>query len=103
MTMTRRVTIVERSGNAPKVTVVLSKKRKKEKVSGLLRPVETIVRCVVESQREGARQYLRRHRRSNRRRRDGWVPDLIGNVVVSQCKAYNRARGILGVKFLPKA
>jgi hypothetical protein len=103
MTATPRVTLVEGGRDAPKVTIVSSRKRKKQKASGLLRPAETLVRCVAETQREGARQYLRRHKRSNRKRRDGWVVDFIGNVVASQRKAYNRARGVLGLKFLPKA
>ena len=55
--------------------------RKAKKQSKALRPLERFIRKLVRRRLETAQNYLSRHQRSNRRRKDGWLKDLPKNVV----------------------
>jgi hypothetical protein len=79
----RRVTILNQdaaTGTRTPVTV-FKRGRKKKKGSRLLRPVEDAVRMFADVGDKATRTYVRRHKKSNRKRRDGWLRDVTGNLV----------------------
>ncbi|MND02378.1 hypothetical protein D3C83_217430 [compost metagenome] len=47
----------------------------------MLRPVERVIRSLAETSDSATGTYLRRHKKSNRKRKDGWVRDVPGNFV----------------------
>ncbi|WGF87512.1 DUF6312 domain-containing protein [Marinivivus vitaminiproducens] len=55
--------------------------RKTKKQSRTLRPIEREVREILQFQANVIDNYLGRHRRSNEKRRDGWVRDMPDNVM----------------------
>lgn len=56
--------------------VVVKRKRKtKRQTKGLVRVLERMARRGASSNRSMADTYLSRHRRSNKKRRDGWLRD----------------------------
>ncbi len=60
--------------------VVVKQKRKKKKQSkGLVRLWERAARGYARSNRKSADEYLSRHGRSNKKRRDGWLRDFSYN------------------------
>lgn len=75
----KRITILKANGDEPGVAlgrVVVKKKRKKKRQSkGLVRIYERAARGLARSNRKSADAYLSRHRRSNKKRRDGWLRD----------------------------
>ena len=77
----RRITIFDRDSTGSLRPVVLfDRKRKKKKQSKGLRPVERVVRALADANDAVAGTYVRRHRRSNRKRKDGWLRDLAVNL-----------------------
>jgi hypothetical protein len=90
----RRITIFDRDATGSLRPVVVYKRRRgKKKQTKGLRPVERLVRTVADANDAMASTYRRRHRRSNRKRRDGWVRDALVNLA----KAGNKGRKELGV------
>jgi hypothetical protein len=73
--------------------VLFDRKRKKKKQTKGLKPVERLVRTVADANDAFGSSYAKRHRRSNRKRRDGWLRDMVGNF----SKAGNKARKELEV------
>lgn len=80
----KRITILKAdaqhslSGRADRI--IVGKKKKKEKKSkGLLRIWERVVRRGAQAGSKATDTYLDRHKRSNRKRRDGWIRDLAIN------------------------
>jgi hypothetical protein len=67
--------------------------RKRKKRSPGLRMIEKVVRRLSRAQATAAAVYSERHERSNRKKKDGWLKNLIPNVVKAQRK---------GVKILRK-
>lgn len=53
--------------------------RRRKKQTGLLRPLEKIVRKKVKRNVQVMQRYLNLHERSNRKKKNGWVRDYIGN------------------------
>jgi hypothetical protein len=90
----QRITVFDRDVTGSLRPVVLFDRRpKKKKQTKGLRPVERLVRTVVDANDAFGSTYARRHRRSNRKRRDGWLRDM----VVNYSKAGNKARKELEV------
>ena len=73
--------------------VLVDRRRKKKKQTRGLRPLERMVRTVSNANDAFAGTYARRHRRSNRKRKDGWLRDSLVNVA----KAANKGRKKLKV------
>ena len=61
-------------------TVVLRRRGGKKRGSPGLRQLQKMVRRVVRAQEAFSSSYLARHDRSNRRRKDGWLRDIVENV-----------------------
>ena len=76
----RRITILNTADSGELVPVVIyNKKRKKKKVAKMFRPMERAVRQVADASADGASAYLSRHKKSNRKRRNGWLRDWAVN------------------------
>lgn len=80
----KRITILqskERSTDGGDVgrVVVKRKRKRKKKSKGLTRIWERVARQAAKSNKSTADNYLSRHRRSNRKRRDGWLRDYSYN------------------------
>jgi hypothetical protein len=83
----RRITMLQRDPSGGLSPVVLFKRgRKKKKSTAFIRPFERFTRSLADTADEATGTYLRRHKRSNRKRRDGWVRDLPNNVVRAATK-----------------
>ncbi len=89
----KRITILKaETGDTGLGQMVIKKKRKKKKQSkGLVKLWERIARRSVAADKSSADAYLSRHRRSNKKRRDGWLRDYTYN--------WMRARRKGGKKF----
>ena len=61
-------------------TVIYKGGSGKRKVSSSLRPLERSIRRLARSQVVMADAYLGRHNRSNEKRKDGWLKELVSNV-----------------------
>ena len=85
----RRITVFDRDVTGSLRPVVLfDRRRKKKKQTKGLRPAERLVRTVLDASDAYSSTAATRHRRSNRKRKDGWLKDLAANV----SKAGNKAR-----------
>lgn len=85
----RRITVLQPDGAGSVSPVVLYQRdRKKKKGTAIARPFEKAARQVAEASDRYTSTYLRRHKKANRKRKDGWVRDFPENVV----KATNKAR-----------
>lgn len=74
----KRITILKSGsigGDGGQVVVKRKKKKKKKQSKGLVKIFERVARRGAEANKSTASSYLSRHRRSNRKRRDGWVRD----------------------------
>ncbi len=61
------------------VTLYKAKKKKKKRVSRTLKPLERAVCRFGKANREYVKVYLRRHDKSRRKKRDGWLRDFSYN------------------------
>ena len=78
----RRVIQLQEDENGNVIPVTLYRKRGggRRKVTPALEPLERAVRRMASAQVAFANTYVDRHNRSNQKRRDGWMVDLIPNV-----------------------
>jgi hypothetical protein len=77
----KRVTLVKRDNRGRIVArESYSSKRRSKRSSRGLRPIERGIRNILEFQVDVLGNYLGRHRRSNQKRRDGWLRDMQTNV-----------------------
>jgi hypothetical protein len=61
-------------------TVIYRAGSRKRKISSGLQPIERVVRRLARSQVKMADTYLKKHTRSNQKRKDGFLKDFISNV-----------------------
>jgi hypothetical protein len=88
-----RITVLEHDVSGTPRPVTLYRRRKaREKSSRLLRPIETAARRWADGAASSATEYLAQHRRSNRKRRDGWIRDLNLNAVKALRKGTKRLK-----------
>jgi len=80
------------SGKVNPVVLYERDDRKKKKSSGLLRPFEKAARRAASATEAFSQSYLSRHDRSNRKNRDGWIRDVIPNVVKAENKGKKKLR-----------
>ena len=85
----RRITVLQSDPSGAIVPAVVYERRgKRKKGSRELRPLERLARGWAKTGEEVAATYVRRHRRSNRKRRDGWVRDMGANVARAARKGF---------------
>jgi hypothetical protein len=83
----KRITILKSAGAGAEVErVEVRQKKKRKKQSKGLRIWERIVRGAAKSSQRTADNYLVRHRRANRKKRDGWFRDLSYNAMKARRK-----------------
>jgi hypothetical protein len=88
-----RVVRLERDANgnlAP--TLLYKKKSKRRKLTAGLRSLEKVVRRVAKAESSFTDTYLEKHRRSNSKRRDGWLKDLDSNLARADKKGTKKLR-----------
>lgn len=79
----RKITVVQgnaRAGTATPVVVYERKSKKKKSRNGLTKMIERGVRQAAEAQRNMAGEYVARHEKSAKKKRDGWMIDLPQNL-----------------------
>jgi hypothetical protein len=87
----RRITILKTpskltlGGGLGRIEVKRKRKRKKQS-KGLTRVLERMARNSTKSNAKTADAYLDRHRRSNKKKRDGWLRDLGYNILRARRK-----------------
>src|SRR5262249_48410792 len=77
----RVVQLQKGAGGEVAPVVVYEKTGRRKKISAPLRPLEKAVRRVVSAQASFADTYLDKHEKSNRKNKDGWVRDMMSNVM----------------------
>lgn len=89
----RRITVLQPDASGGVSPVVLyQRERKKKKGTKLIRPLEKAARQAAEASDKYTSTYLKRHKKANRKRKDGWVRDFPENVVKSTSKAVKEIR-----------
>jgi hypothetical protein len=97
----QRVTVIKRDGRGQIISRdAYEGKRKTKKQSKGLRPIERQLRKILEFRSDVIDNYLERHRRSNEKRRDGWLSDLPSNMVRAVRKS--KPKRLLRIKKLFK-
>ena len=89
----RKVTILEKNTRGEAMPVIVYKKRgrkKKRKVSSENRPLDKFLLKRAKASQAFADSYVGRHRRSNRKKRDGALRDFLKNVTVALSKSLRR-------------
>lgn len=77
----KRVTVIKRDADGQIISRdAYEGERKTKKQSRGLHPVERKFRKILEFQSNVIENYLGRHRRSNEKKRDGWLTDLPSNL-----------------------
>lgn len=90
----KRITILRKDAVTGKFAAAKSVRqggRRKKRSKGL-RLIEKVVRRLSNAQNAMSDVYSARHERSNRKKRDGWLKDLIPNVVKAQRKGFKSLR-----------
>lgn len=89
----RQITVLQRDQAGVVAPVVVFKRsRGKKKGTKLVRPIERIARSLAEASDAATGTYLSRHKKSNRKRRDGWVRDVPTNLAKAGRNAFKEVR-----------
>jgi hypothetical protein len=89
----RRVTVLQPDANGIVAPVVVFRRdRKKKKQSAYVKPFEQFGRSLVEVSDTTTGDYLRRHKKSNRKHRDGWIRDAATNLMRANSKGAKKLR-----------
>jgi len=92
----QRITVLQTDPSGVFVPVVIFRRRAgKKKGSPELRPLERMSRAYGEAGKAVASLYVRRHKRSNRRYRDGWLREMPNNVFRAASKGFRKGSGDL--------
>lgn len=86
MSFIKRITVIGEGGTSQ----VFKDKKKKRKSTRMLRPLEKVARRVLEAGNEMTDQALDRHNRSSRKKKDGWMKDLMKNTMKANQKAVKK-------------
>jgi hypothetical protein len=89
-----RITVVTpgAAGSSASQVLYKPKKKKKRKLSRWARPFERLQRRLLEAQQVYSDEMLDRNRRSNRKRKDGFLRDGSINMLKAQRKALKRLK-----------
>lgn len=94
----RRVTMLQRDEYGSwRPLVLFSRRRRKKKSTAAVKPFEQVVRSLAKASDDATSSYVRRHKKSNRKRRDGWVGDASTNLLRAGSKGLKQ---IQPAKFL---
>jgi hypothetical protein len=82
----------DQAGTVAPVTIYKKKGGRTRDVSPALQPVEKAVRKIASAQVTFLNSYVDRHNRSNAKRRDGWMTDLVPNLTEAGRKSTQKLR-----------
>ncbi len=89
----RRITVLREDSNGmATVQTVYRRRRRSKKTTPLLSPLENAARRIADAQGRAANSYVMKHKRSNRKRRDGWIVDFPSNVLYASQKGTRALR-----------
>ncbi len=71
--------------------VLFDRDGERKKMSRPLRPLEKAVRRAADAEAAFAKTYLSRHRRSNAKKKDGWIRDLNVNLFKATRRGFKRS------------
>jgi Family of unknown function (DUF6312) len=87
----KRITVLQADPSGTCVPVLVFESRgKKKKGSRELRPAERMTMACGDAANAAAATYLRRHKRSNRRYRDGWLREMPNNALRAAGKGFRK-------------
>lgn len=96
----KRITVFERdAAGSLRPVVVFNRRRRKKKQARALKPAERLVRTMSNGSDSFASSYARRHRKSNRKNRNGWLRDLplnLSRAATKGLKEYDVVRLVRG-------
>lgn len=96
----KKITVFERdAAGSLRPVVVFNRRRSKKKQTRALKPVERFVRTMSDGNDSFASVYARRHRKSNRKNRNGWLRDLplnLSRAATKGLKEYDVVRLVRG-------
>ena len=96
----KRITVFERdAAGGLRPVVVFNRRRSKKKQARALKPIERLVRTMSDGNDSFASAYARRHRKSNRKSRNGWLRDLplnLSRAATRGLKEYDIVRLVRG-------
>ena len=87
MSFIRRITLVPVEGDRAETSTLFRKKSKRRKKPRWARPFEKLTRRVMKAGKAYSDESLRRHKRSARKRKLGWLRDFPRNAMRAQSKA----------------
>jgi aspartyl/asparaginyl beta-hydroxylase (cupin superfamily) len=90
-----RITVVTLEPGRQESKVIYKSKKKKAKLSRWLKPMERWQRRSLEAQQAYNGELLARHKKSNRKRRNGFLRDGMLNMSYAQRKAMKKLRKFL--------
>ncbi len=98
----KKAVVLQSEGNFSSLPRTLSgsrPKKKKKKQSAALKPFEKYVRTMAERSNKATSEYLERHERSNRKKKDGWIKDFPKNYSKAMSKLYGSSYplGMMGI------
>jgi hypothetical protein len=89
----QRITVLEQGSNGSVTPVVVFRGGKRSrKASRYARPLERTVRRWADAYGEAYSNYLTRHNKSSRKRRDGWIRDFNLNFARANRKGFKKLR-----------
>lgn len=88
--------VVQPDANGTMVSTVIFERKRKRRVSRRWRPLEKTLRRVSRAQSVTAADYLRRHKRSSQKKKNGAIRDLGKNM----WRAQRKGRKKLKIRFL---
>lgn len=89
----RRVTVLEPdAAGGTTATLVYRKKRKKKRKSRELKDLERFTKDAFKAKQTQIDSYLDRHRKSNRKKKNGWFRDLPPNLSKAHRKGLKKLR-----------
>lgn len=99
----RRIILLERNDSGDLIAQTLwqskeKKKKKRKKGTRGLREIERAVRSAGKAQQMFNDTLMKQHRRSNRKRKDGWLRDIGTNVYKASRKGWKKVTKNGGVR-----
>ena len=90
----RRIVLLgkDASGQVQPTVLYEASRTKKKRQTRILKPLESFVRRGADALAAGAEVYVVKHRKSNRKKRDGWMRDMTGNALGAARKGGKRLK-----------
>lgn len=88
-----KITVLQKDSRGAVVShTVFQRGGGKKKVTPAFRPFETAARRIADANARAGQSYLMRHKKSNQKRRDGWMVDMPVNLLRASRKGTRALR-----------